>query len=200
MAQNVSYNDIVQSKASINRYVSLANKRIQRLENAGLKDSPAYQKLLGNGGAKFSVKGKSHNQLQQEISRLTSFVNSETSTIRGINNNLKEIAKNTGVKFSSLKDLRNQSKSFFTLASKVEQYLRTVEDMASAIGYQKIWEAINSYVKNGETSISEAEKDVDSIIKIVDNLLNAPNKVPSNITEDGWWNIGASSGWQVKLK
>lgn len=200
MAQNVSYNDIAQSKASINRYVSLANKRIQRLENAGLTDSPAYQKLLENGGAKFSVKGKTHNQLQHEISRLTDFVNSETSTIRGINNNLKEIAKNTGIKFSSLKDLRNQSKAFFTLASKVEQYLRTVEDMASAIGYQKIWEAINSYVKNGETTISEAEKDVDSIIKIVDSLLNAPNKVPTSIAEDGWWNIGYNSGWKVKVK
>lgn len=189
MSDNVSYNDIVQSKASINRYISLANKRIKRLEEAGLKDSPAYQKLMENGGAKFSVKGKTHNQLQQEVSRLTNFINAQTSTIRGVNNNLKEIAKNTGVKFTTLKDLRQKSKQFFTLASKVEQYLRTVKDMASAIGYQKIWKAINSYVKDSSISIDEAQNDVEGIINIVDRLLTAPNKV-ANHGVDAWWVIG----------
>ena len=189
MSSNVSYKDIVQSKASINRYISLANKRIKRLEEAGLKDSPAYQKLMENGGAKFSVKGKTHNQLQQEVSRLTNFINAQTSTIRGVNNNLKEIAKNTGVKFTSLKDLRKKSKQFFTLASKVEQYLRTVKDIASAIGYQKIWESINSYVKDSSISIDEAQNDVEGIINIVDRLITAPNKV-ANHGVDAWWVIG----------
>ena len=199
MSGNVSYNDIVQSKATINRYVSLANKRVKRLEEAGLKDSPAYQKLIANGESKFSVKGKTHNQLQQEVSRLASFINAQTSTIRGINNNLKEIAKNTGVKFTNLKDLRQKSKQFFSLASKVEQYLRTVEDMASAIGYQKIWEAINSYVKDSGMSIDEAQNDVEGIINIVDRLINAPNKVP-NFGEDAWYMIDYNSGWKVKTK
>ena len=189
MSDNISYNDIVQSKASINRYISLANKRIKRLEEAGLKDSPAYQKLMENGGVRFSVKGKTHNQLQQEVSRLTNFINAQTSTIRGVNNNLKEIAKNTGVKFTTLKDLRQKSKQFFALASKVEQYLRTVKDMASAIGYQKIWESINSYVKDSSISIDEAQNDVEGIINIVDRLINAPNKV-ANHGVDAWWVIG----------
>lgn len=199
MSAKVSYNDIVESKATINRYVSMANKRIKRLEDAGLTDSPAYQKLISNGVPKFSVKGKTHNQLQQEVSRLANFINSQTSTIRGINTNLKEIAKNTGIKFSSLKDLRQKSKQFFTLASKVEQYLRNVEDMASAIGYQKIWEAINSYVTDSGMTIDQTENDVEGIINIVDRLINAPNKVP-NFGEDAWYNIDYGSGWKVKLK
>ncbi|WP_457816372.1 hypothetical protein, partial [Staphylococcus aureus] len=121
------------------RLVSLANKRVQRLELNGLTDSPAYKAYIASGG-KFGVRGKSHNELQQEVARLNRFINSTTSTIKGVNKTLKEMADNTGITYRDLKELRAKSSKFFELANKVEQYLRTVDDMASAIGYQKIWE------------------------------------------------------------
>ena len=134
-------------KKEANRLTSMANKRVRRLEANNLTDAPAYQQYIASGG-KFSVRGKDYNQLQQEISRLQAFLSSQTSTVRGYNNVLKEMANNTGIKYKNLADLKQKSTAFFELHSKVEQYLRQVEDMGSAIGYQKIWETINQYVKS----------------------------------------------------
>lgn len=158
-------------RKEVTKIVSVANKRIERLEKSNLKDSPAYQKWLNEGGVKFSVKGKTHNQLQREAARLKKFMESETSTVRGLNNTLKNMAKVTGVKYENLRDLQSKAKNFFTLASKVEQYLRSVNDIASAIGYQKIWTAINQYVQKEKINLANAEGDIEGLTKTVSKLL-----------------------------
>lgn len=158
-------------RKEVTKIVSVANKRIARLEKSKLTDSPAYQKWLDEGGAKFSVKGKSHNQLQREVARLKKFMQSETSTVRGLNQTLKNMAKATGVKYKNLRDLQSKAKNFFTLASKVEQYLRSVNDIASAIGYQKIWTAINQYVQKEKIDLAKAEGDIEGLTKTVSELL-----------------------------
>lgn len=177
-------------KAEMSKLASLANKRISRLESANLESSPAYKKWVEDGALKFGVKGKSHNQLQAELSRLKTFINAETSTVRGVNNTLKEMALNTGIKYKNLTDLRAKAGKFFELASKVEQYLRTVDDIASAIGYQKIWEAINSYTKSAKVDLSDTDADIDSLVANVTDMLSATNNKPiggwSN-GDDGWW-------------
>lgn len=153
------------------RKASVANKRLQRLEKNNLTDSPAYQQYIKSGGGRFGVKGKSYNEIQREVSRLDKFLNSQTSTIKGINTNLKEMAANTGIKYKNLTDLRAKASKFFELASKVEQYLRTVEDMASAIGYQKIWEQVNVYVQKEKKTLENADDDIDQMIKDVTKAL-----------------------------
>ena len=158
-------------RKEVTKIVSVANKRIKRLEKSKLTDSPAYQKWLNEGGIKFSVKGKTHNQLQREVARLKKFMESETSTVRGFNNTLKKMAKATGVKYKNLRDLQSKAKNFFTLASKVEQYLRSVNDIASAIGYQKIWTAINQYVQKEKIDLAKAEGDIEGLTKTVSELL-----------------------------
>ena len=172
-AINAAIIDIEKRVVAINAYrkeasrlVSLANKRVQRLELNGLTDSPAYKAYIASGG-KFGVRGKSHNELQQEVARLNRFINSTTSTIKGVNKTLKEMADNTGITYRDLKELRAKSSKFFELANKVEQYLRTVDDMASAIGYQKIWETINTYVKRGDIDLGDADNDVDNMVDVV---------------------------------
>lgn len=186
----ISKENVKAVKAEMSKLSSMANKRIARLENANLESSPAYQKWVADGSLKFGVKGKTHNQLQAELSRLKNFINAETSTVRGINNTLKEMAKNTGIKYKNLTDLRGKADKFFELASKVEQYLRTVDDIASAIGYQKIWEAINSYTKSAKVDLSETDTDIDSLVANVTDMLSASNNKPiggwSN-GDDGWW-------------
>ena len=176
---------IVAYRKEASRLVSLANKRVQRLESNGLKDSPAYKKYLETGG-KFSVRGKTHNQLQAEVSRLRNFIDSETSTVRGVTNTLKEMANNTGIKYRNLEDLRSKAPKFFELASKVEQYLRTVEDMASAIGYQKIWEQINQYVKNEKIELDDSETNIDSMVKAITDALKEYDN-PITIPGVGGW-------------
>lgn len=176
---------IIAYRKEASRLVSLANKRVQRLESNGLKDSPAYKKYLETGG-KFSVRGKTHNQLQAEVSRLRNFIDSETSTVRGVTNTLKEMANNTGIKYNNLKDLRSKAPKFFELASKVEQYLRTVEDMASAIGYQKIWEQINQYVKDEKIDLGDSEANIDSMVKSITEALKEYDN-PITISGVGGW-------------
>lgn len=158
-------------RKEVSRLASMANKRLKRLEEAGLTHSPAYQKWLAEGGKKFGVKGKTINEVQAELARIRNFINAKTSTIRGLNATLKEMAANTGMKYSNLKELHAKSEKFFELASKVEQYLRTVEDIASAIGYQKIWEAINQYVEATETDLTSASIDIDKMVEIITNAL-----------------------------
>ena len=186
--------DAKQYRKEANKVISMANKRISRLEKSNLTDSPAYAKLVDSkGNPKFSVKGLDHNQLQSEMSKVKKFVQAKTSTVRGINTTLKEMASNTGIKYKNLKELRSKASSFFNLASKVEQYLRNVEDVASAIGYQKIWEAINQYVKSENADFDEVENSVEGLTNIVDGLLNGFEKgdvFTMKNDDDGFYFLG----------
>lgn len=166
-------NRIREYRKKASRLSSMANKRITRLERNNLTDSPAYQGLLGADGVAphFGIRGKDYNQVQSEVARMNKFLNNTTSTVRGANKVLKDMAKNTGIKYKNLTELKTKSKQFFELSSKVEQYLRTVDDMASAIGYQKIWEQVNQYVKEQETGFDDAEMDIDKAILDVTNAI-----------------------------
>lgn len=170
------------------RLASLANKRVARLENNKLTDSPAYKAYIETGG-KFGVKGKSHNELQAEVARLRKFIESTTSTVKGVTNTLKEMASNTGIRYDNLTDLKSKAAKFFELSSKVEQYLRTVDDMASAIGYQKIWETINQYTKSGEIDLTGTDGDIDQMVKVVTDAIKEYDKPIQKLGGSGWFTI-----------
>ena len=175
-------------RAQASKLASLANKRVARLESNGLTDSPAYKAYIETGG-KFGVRGKDHNQLQSEVARLKKFIESTTSTVKGVTNTLKEMASNTGIKYENLKDLRSKAAKFFELSSKVEQYLRTVDDMASAIGYQKIWETINQYVKSGEIDLSSSDGDIDGMVKAVTDAIKEYDQPIQKLGGSGWFTL-----------
>lgn len=167
---------IRQLRREASRKAAVANKRIERIERNELRDSPAYQRYIRDGGQRFGVKGKSYNEVQAEIARLNRFLDAETSTIRGINKNLKEMAANTGIKYRNLGELRAISSKFFELTSKVEQYLRNIEDAASAIGYQRIWQAINEYTKEQKIGLADGEAKIDAMIETISERLMEQNK------------------------
>ena len=61
--------------------IDAANKRIKRLQ--GMKTlSPALNAVMDSGG-KFSLKGKSRNEVLKESSRAIAFINMKTSTVSG---------------------------------------------------------------------------------------------------------------------
>ena len=182
-------------RAKASRLVSMANKRLVRLEENELTDSPAYEKLVGDDGEtpRFSIRGKDYNEVQREVAKMNRFLNAQTSTIRGANRVLKEMAKNTGIKYKNLKELRSKASQFFELASKVEQYLRTVDDMASAIGYQKIWEAVNNYVKDSGSEIEGAQKSIEQMTSEITEAIKEAKKKEYIISNDnavtGWFRL-----------
>ena len=77
------------------RLVSAGNKRLRRLEQAGLK-SPAYNYIMQHGGY-FSTKGKNLNQLRSEFIRIKNFMESETGNVKGarefVKNSIDSLAK-----------------------------------------------------------------------------------------------------------
>lgn len=162
------------------RLAAMANKRVARLEANNLQDAPAYKGYLESGGGKFSVKGKTHNELQREVSRMQKFIVAKTSTVTGVNTYLKGIATNTGIKYTNMKDLKAKAATFFTLSNKVEEYLRTVEDMASAIGYQRIWEAVNEYVQTARIDMADANLSIDDMVLTISKAI-AELERPENI-------------------
>jgi len=161
-------------KQEISRKASMANKRLARLEKNGLTETPSYRNWVDyGGGVKFSVKGKSYNELQSELARVNHFLDNATSTIRGTNKVLKDMAKVTGMTYKNVGDLYKMSSKFFELSSKVEQYLNSAMQGASAIGYQKIWQSINQYIKDEEISLNGTKKDMDNMIGKISDLVIA---------------------------
>lgn len=144
-------------KKEVSRLASMANKRLVRLEKNELTDLPAYKSWHDNGHIKFSVKGKDYNQLQSEFWRLKRFLDDKTSTVRQANKFLKEMAENTGIKYNGLADLKSKSKQFFELADKIKQYYQSANQSAIALDYQKIWQQINTQIKQGVIAIGGTE-------------------------------------------
>lgn len=97
--------------------IDAANKRLKRLE--GMKTlSPALNSVMESGG-KFSIKGKSRNEVLKEASRAIAFINMKTSTVSGA----KQFEKNFAAKLSTKsKNITNdQRKLLFDSFRKLQQ-------------------------------------------------------------------------------
>lgn len=146
------------------RLASLANKRLKRIEEQNLLESPAYQSWVDSGGAKFGVRGKTMEQVQTEVGRLNDFIKQSTSTVTGAKNYFKNIAKTVGItEYKDIPDLQNKLNNFFEITSKVKQYLHNSKEMGVAIGYQKVWEIVSDYVQEMGDDLTDVEQIVSDI-------------------------------------
>ena len=97
--------------------IDAANKRLKRLQ--GLETlSPALNSVMESGG-RFSIKGKTRNELLKEASRAIAFINMKTSTVSGA----KQFEKGFAAKLSNKsKDITNdQRKTLFDSFRKLQQ-------------------------------------------------------------------------------
>lgn len=173
-------------RREISLLATKARKRIEVLERNNLQDSPAYQRYLKEGAQPFGIKGKDYNEVQQEAARIRRFLESETSTFKGIRNVLTDMAKNTGIKYKNFSELKEKSKQFFDLAGKVEQYLRATQNAASAFGYNQIWEAINQYTEQEESDLDSSEFDLEEATEKIGKALLLIEK-PITVTVNNEW-------------
>lgn len=146
------------------RLVSSANKRLRRIEQAGV-ESPALREVKESGGA-FSVKGKSYNQLQHEFARARRFFKSKTSTVQG--------SRKYTQKFNDFTQGLDPSKQkgFFDVLSKLRQtdkatyeshYKEFVEanrdlinmDIDSEYVYEELKKRLDAYYENEQEAIDE---------------------------------------------
>lgn len=160
----------LQLKKETSRLASMANKRLVRLEKNELTELPAYQSWVEGGSIKFSVANKGYNQLQSEFWRLKNFLDNKTSLVRQANNFLREMAQNTGIKYRGLADLKSKSSQFFRLANMIKEYYKSSEQNALALDYQKIWEQINTQIKQGSMTLSEVESTESALQKFIQEM------------------------------
>lgn len=177
-------------KAEVSRKASMANKRLKRLEKNNLTNLPAYKNWLDyKGGVKFSVKGKSHNELVAEMARLDHFINAKTSTVRGANATLKQIASNTNMTYKRIGELNAKLSKFFDLYSKVDQYLHNSLQIANAVGSDTVMQVVSDYVRDQENTMKSGMNDyndmVESILKVVTTkyLEQAENDFADDFTD-----------------
>lgn len=168
MSVNLASDKYKELRAEVSRMASMANKRLNRLENNNLTMLPAYQAWEQNGSIRFSVKGKDYNQLQAEFWRLKNFLDDRTSTVREANAFLREMAENTGIKYNGLEDLKSKSARFFELAEKIREYNQAIGQAAQALDYQKIWQQINTAVQQDTLDLSEAVSSDEQLERFLD--------------------------------
>ena len=98
--------------------IDAANKRLKRLQ--GLETlSPALNSVMESGSGKFSLRGKTRNEVIKEASRAIAFINMRTSTVSGA----KQFERNFAAKLSNKsKDITNdQRKTLFDSFRKLQQ-------------------------------------------------------------------------------
>lgn len=179
MSVNLASDKYKELKAEVSRMASMANKRLNRLENNNFTMLPAYQAWEQNGSIRFSVKGKDYNQLQAEFWRLKNFLDDRTSTVREANAFLREMAENTGIKYNGLEDLKTKSARFFELAEKIREYNQAIGQAAQALDYQKIWQQINTAVQQDALDLSEAVSSDEQLERFLD-FMNEVQPVEDN--------------------
>lgn len=140
------------------RLVSMANKRLKRIEQQGLTESPAYKKFIEDGGQKFGIRGKTREEVKQEVARMNDFLKKQTSTVTGAKQYLKNVAQSVGItKFDNFKQLQDQLNTFFRGVDKVREYLKNSKEVSVAIGYSKIFEVVSNYVEEVGQDLEEID-------------------------------------------
>ncbi len=150
---------VLRQKAS--RLVSMANKRLKRLEEQDLVQTPAYKKWVENGEQKFGIRGKSNEEVKQEIARMESFLKKQTSTVRGAKKYLRNVASELNI--DDIKDyaqLQSKLNNFFEVTAKVKEYLYNSKEVSVSIGYKKLWEEVSNYMEEVGSEIQLTEEDV----------------------------------------
>lgn len=151
------------------RLVSLANKRLKRIEQQGLLESPAYKKYVEDGKQKFGIRGKNMEEVKQEIARINDFIKKQTSTVTGTKKYLDNVAKSVGiVKFENYKQLQEQLNTFFRGVDKVREYLQNSKEVSVAIGYSKIFEVVSDYVEEVGTELDSVD---DLVVEMAEKVV-----------------------------
>jgi len=158
--------------SDFNQLVSKANKRYRRLAKKGWHTG-ALKKAKETGGAFHNKRGASPKEKAREYQRVSNFLNSKTSTVRGSRKVLKNMLNRTGL--SDLVDdtpdtlMSTEVKpgvdgstkvinKFFDVASMVDEYLEN--NRGVKVSSDEIWRSIHdTYLSDFKDEFSEADAD-----------------------------------------
>lgn len=157
---------------------SVANKRVQRLENAGFKNSIAYANYSQGktGGERFGIRNKNRQEVEIEYRRLRNFLNSKSSTITGARAERSKVLNTLGLGNENITDRQynqitkalsrlydsNRLKDNRDISGKISTVVKTyIEDkkrkkITSANIYKDVMNALNEeLLKSGAEEIEQ---------------------------------------------
>ena len=172
-------------RKEIRRIFQMANRRIQNIEKAGLL-SPAVMGLNKDdvkGFAKFSMSGKTWDELKIEYGKAVAFLRQPTSTASGTRQYNEHLMKAYGLtkdEFDAMARNLQGKLSSLSESSFVEQYLMRYKDFtgeleqsASDVSTQIESEAVSIQRALDKNLQSEADRIVNKIAGIQDELFKA---------------------------
>ena len=143
---------------------SVANKRVQRLENAGFKNSIAYANYSQgkNGGERFGIKNKNRQEVEIEYRRLRNFLNSKSSTITGARAERRKVLNTLGLGNEDITDEEYNEITKALSRLKDDNRFKYNNDPSG-----KVARVIKTYIednKRGKITSSNIYKDVTEIL------------------------------------
>ena len=173
-------------RAEIRRVFQMANRRIQNIESAGLM-SPAVAALNKGditGYSKFSMSGKTWEELKLEYGRAVAFLRQPTSTATGVrqyNAHLQNAYDLTPDEFNLMaRDLQGKLSSLSDSAF-VDRYLMRYKDFTGEL--EQSAADISTQIESEAESIRRAidaqiQKEADEVVQraseIEENFFNTP--------------------------
>lgn len=176
-------------RKELSRLCSMANKRVQLLERKGL-ETPAIIALKDNTHFGVGHKKVSNKEINNEWIRVNNFLDSLTSTYRGAQKYIKQVAELTGYKGKSNKELKEHATMIFNLVNRVKEIVEQQED-----AYYTSWRILNAVkmvVQDNKNSFDELDDYDDRIQAILDSL-DSVDKV--NQGEEGFADDLDSNNW-----
>ena len=161
----------------VSKLASAANKRLKRIEQAGLKEYSSAYRYIQSSGGKFSVKGKSKEELILEYKRAKGYLSPErsTSTLRGTRKVKKEneqkVADRLGVTFKNKKESKDFWRAYNKYADAhrsdvynqgsdtIQRLIAQRVEQGKSLNATAVTKMINKYIEAEREEISRIERE-----------------------------------------
>lgn len=171
----------------VTKLSSAANKRVKQLEGHGY-NTPALRKA--SKGGHFGVKGKNLKQLRSEYKRVSGFLKSETSTVKGYKsflNRLSKKFKEKGVKVGG--GSTEEMQDFIDKETRIYDWLKDRNPLIEDSIYKySVMPKLSEYINQGNLSESAIKKRMQKYIneeyKKIQESRNIDTSQFFDITED----------------
>lgn len=171
----------------VSQMARTANKRLDRLQKNNLEGQSAYKAWFDDGAVRFSVKGKSYQELQKEYWRVQKFLDAQTSTIKGAKENMQRVAREVMkidkdvVSGMSLQELNDATSNFFKIADEMQKHYEEINDNARRIDYQKIFQEIQQYFDIEELILMRQDADFDDLVDQMRNYFDKEQQLEQQV-------------------
>lgn len=153
-------------RALTTRLVSAANKRLARLDKAGINYTPALHSLYTQGKRRFSVTGKHLNKLRMEFANVRNFLNDKTSSVQGYKKFAKKFSDLFGLDYQ--KTLNKHTKEGKQFAG-IQEVIELLKEYDPAFALKSPSEQIRAALRY----IADNGNDVDAAIASIKAKMEA---------------------------